>query len=60
MSGTSGTCGFTEKTYYRAIIAGIYGKLSADGNKWADAVSGKAVTLEELGQVVEKQRADSR
>lgn len=51
--------GFTEKAYYQAILAGTYGKLAADGNKWRDSISGEAFTVGELEGVIRKQKAGS-
>ena len=51
--------GFTEKTYYQAILAGTYGKLAAEGNKWRDSISGEAFTIGELEGVIRKQKTGS-
>jgi hypothetical protein len=51
--------GFITKTYYQAIIAGSYGKLSEDGDKWTDAVSGETITIEQLESAIAEAKSVS-
>ncbi len=50
--------GFTEKTYYRAIVGAFYGKLSQDGDKWEDSRSGKTATLDQIRAALEQHKSD--
>ncbi len=52
--------GFTEKTYYRAIIGGFYGKLLQDGDKWEDSRSGKTVTVDQIRAAVQQHKSGSQ
>ena len=52
--------GFTEQTYYRAIIGGFYAKLLQDGDKWEDSRHDKTATVDQIRAAVQRQKSGSR
>ncbi len=52
--------GFTEQTYYQAIIGGFYAKLLQDGGKWADSRHDKTATVDQIREAVQEHKSGSR
>ncbi len=52
--------GFTEQTYYQAIIGGFYAKLLQDGDKWRDSRHDKTATVDQIRAAVQRQKSGSR
>jgi hypothetical protein len=50
--------GFTERNYYQVILSARYGKLVPADGKWRDSRTGIEVTVPEVEQAVDRQKAN--
>lgn len=51
--------GFSERTYYRAIVGSLYGKLLSEEDKWGDSRTGNTLTVDQITDVAREYKPSS-
>ena len=46
--------GFTESTYFRVIVGGLFAKLLPEGDKWKDTRSNQTFTIAHLRDAIDR------